>query len=312
MRLGVDLMGADLSPDHLFSALLEALNSLSTQDQIYAIVESSLFDRFSVLLEKQSIKNIFLLSASESIDSEDLPLKILREKKQTTLDLGLEFLREHKIDAMLSMANTAAFLAKARYVLPRLRFVERPGLMAFVPSISGPIAVVDLGANLECSSKTLLSYAIYASQFQSLLNKRPQQKVGLLNVGREAHKGSQQMQELHEVFRKFCKDQKNLQFFGNCEPIDIFQGQVDIVLCNAFIGNIFLKTAEAFSSFLSQKIGQVIPAFEEVPVAQFIGFDSYLFKCHGNASISDLKRAILYIKHVVEKDFLHLIKMQLL
>lgn len=305
MRLGIDLMGAEQSPNDLFKALTELSSSLSSNDQIFAIVEQSYLENFSRVLElKNATKNIFLLSASQSVDSEDLPLRILREKKQTTLDLGLEFLKDQKIDALLSMANTAAFLAKARYLLPRLRFIERPGLMAFIPSLKEPVLMADVGANLDCSAKTLLSFVLYASKFQELIYKRFTLRVGLLNVGREAHKGTKAMQEQYEALQNFCADQEHLHFFGNCEPLDVFQGSVDLVLCNAFSGNIFLKTAEAFSSFLLEKLQMTSFPFEEIPVAQFIGFGAYLFKCHGNANASDLKKSILYIKKLLQYNFL--------
>lgn len=237
---------------------------------------------------------------------EDSPLSPIREKKDSSLSQALFALKEKKIDALISCANTGALLSASKILLSTLENVSRPALCVFIPTRKSPVAVLDVGANVSAKEHHLLQFALMGSAYQKALGI-PYPKVALLNIGREDFKGGAFLQKCY----KMLQNQKNrFAFLGNVEPKSVFSGDLDVLITDGFSGNIFLKTAETAFAFCLDLL-QKDPRSEELkffshspyylPGALLLGAKGIVIKCHGDAETSKITRSIESAIGLIEK-----------
>ncbi len=280
MRIGVDLLGGDRSPEEIYEAALA----------VDADADVVVFG-----LEAPGSELEFV-PASQEITMEDNPLTALRRKKNASIPIALSMLKEGKLDAFVSTGNTGALIANSAHILRRLPGVERPGLLATLPTLTGSLAAIDIGGNINLKPEHYLQFArmgVAYSQACGIDNP----KVGLLNIGTERLKGTQGIRDAYTRL-----EDSELAFIGNVEGRDAFNGSIDVLVCDGFSGNIFLKTAEGISQFilsnLESAFGEAInPAtkqviedlnrrvnYAEYPGAILCGIDGVVIKCHGFSS----------------------------
>ena len=192
-----------------------------------------------------------LVAASEVVTMED-PLEVaLRRKKESSMRVAIEQVRDGKADVAVSAGNTGALMAIARYVLKTMEGIDRPAIAGQFPNAKGgATTMLDMGANVDCSPQHLLQFALMGTALVSVLNGDENPTVGLLNIGEEDIKGGENIRKTAELLRSAAKS-GDLNYYGNVEGDDIFHGTVDIVVCDGFVGNVALKASEGLASMIS-------------------------------------------------------------
>ena len=191
-----------------------------------------------------------LVAASEVVTMED-PLEVaLRRKKDSSMRVAIEQVRDGKADVAVSAGNTGALMAIARYVLKTMEGIDRPAIAGQFPNAKGgATTMLDMGANVDCSPQHLLQFALMGAALVSVLKDDDNPSVGLLNIGEEDIKGGENIRKTAELLRSAAKS-GDLNYYGNVEGDDIFHGTVDIVVCDGFVGNVALKASEGLASMV--------------------------------------------------------------
>ncbi len=247
-----------------------------------------------------------ILPASEVVQMDD-PIEVaLRRKKDSSMRVAIQQVKDGSAQAAVSAGNTGALMAIARYVLKTLDGIDRPAIASQLPNArDGATTVLDLGANVDCTAEHLLQFAVMGSALVSVLSGEENPTVGLLNIGEEAIKGSEEIKKAGELLRSAAIT-GDLNFFGNVEGNDIFKGTTDIVVCDGFVGNVALKASEGLATMVggflkaefSRSIFTKIAGILAYPVlkafknrvdhrryngAALLGLRGLVFKSHGSA-----------------------------
>lgn len=301
IRLGIDLMGSDHTPEILLKATLGF--ATTTQDYYHYILVGTkpvqeLFSELKGQYPTQS-KITFQL-AKHSIEMDEHPLVALKTKKNSTIYLGMKLLKEKKIDAFISAGNTGALLSSAKMYLSSLPNVIRPALLALLPTKKNPVAILDVGANVTCKSQNLVQFAHLGAAFQSIRGvEKP--KVALLNIGTEAVKGTSELKKAYKTLTNL--ETESFEFVGNAEGRQAFEGEVDVLVTDGFTGNIFLKTSEGLANLVLDRLQDTVETdnledlkkylhYEEYPGAVLVGTENLVIKCHGYSSPIAFKNGI--------------------
>jgi glycerol-3-phosphate acyltransferase PlsX len=228
-----------------------------------------------------------VVSATEVVTMDD-PLEVaLRRKKDSSMRIAIEQVRDGKADAAVSAGNTGALMAIARYVLKTLEGIDRPAIAGQFPNAKGgATTMLDMGANVDCSPQHLLQFALMGTALVSVLKGDENPTVGLLNVGEEDIKGGENTKKTAELLRSAAKS-GDLNFYGNVEGDDIFHGTVDIVVCDGFVGNVALKASEGLASMVS---GFLKKSFSVNIFTKIAGFIAY-------PALSGFKKLVDHRRH---------------
>jgi glycerol-3-phosphate acyltransferase PlsX len=185
--------------------------------------------------------------ASEVVAMDEPPAQALRGKRDSSLRVAVDLVKEGEADACVSAGNTGALMAISRFVLKMLPGIERPAIASFLPTLRGRTCVLDLGANVDCTAEHLLQFAVMGSCLVSAVDQVERPSVGLLNIGEEDIKGNEVVKQAAELLRD-----SGLNFYGNVEGTDIYKGTTDVIVCDGFVGNVALKTSEGLAQMLAQ------------------------------------------------------------
>ena len=312
VRLAVDCMGGDHGP----AVTLPACRSFLAA---HPEAELLLVGRAEALAPAAGWARCTLVVASEVVTMDDSVEVALRRKRDSSLRVSISQVKlvdgVAAAHACVSAGNTGALMAVARYVLKTLEGIDRPAIATVMPNQrDGHTTVLDLGANVDCSAEHLLQFAVMGSALVAAVEGRPHPSVGLLNIGEEAIKGSETIKRAGELLRAAAAG-GHLNFHGNVEGNDIFTGKTDIVVCDGFVGNVALKTAEGLASMLSSFIRQEftrnwyskLAALVALPVlnrfkrrvdhrryngAALLGLRGLVFKSHGSADAFAFEQAL--------------------
>ncbi len=319
MKIALDAMGGDNAPGVIIEGALAA------RQEIGAELGLVLVGRGDVLSEEMAglggaSQSLEIVDAKDVILMDEQPAGTLRKKRDSSIAVALRLQREGKVDAFISAGNTGAVVANALFALGRIEGVKRPGIATYVPTEGGGCILLDVGANIECTPQHLLQFGIMGSCYAELVLGRPKPRVGLINVGEESSKGTEIIQSAYRLM-----EGSGLNFVGNVEGRDIFQGAVDVAVCDGFVGNIILKFAEsvvdmvyvvmrqALMSDLRGKLGGFLlrPAFRELKnrfdyaeygSAPLLGVDGICTIAHGSSSARAIKNAILATGRYIRYD----------
>ena len=197
-----------------------------------------------------SADRMTIVSATEVVHMDDSVEIALRRKKDSSMRLAAQAVKDGQADACVSAGNTGAWMAISKYVLKTLDGIDRPAIASVLPNqLGGTTIMLDLGANVDCSAQHLLQFAIMGTAFAQVGKQNPNPSIGLLNIGEEAIKGNEVVKQAGELLR-----QSSLNFYGNVEGDDIFKGTVDVVVCDGFVGNVSLKTAEGVARMMAHML----------------------------------------------------------
>ena len=252
-----------------------------------------------------------VVHASEVITMNDGAARSVRQKRDSSIRVAVRLVREGKAQGVISAGNTGAVMATAKIVLGALPSVDRPALAALFPTSRGSIAVmIDVGANVDCKPEQLGQFAIMGETYSRLMLNISKPRVGLLSIGAEESKGNELTRGAHRLFQ-----QLPLNFVGNVEGRDLYNGNADVIVCDGFIGNVALKISEgmveaikyllkeAFSSTISPKVGYVLSQqayahfskrvdYSEYGGALLLGVKGVCIICHGSSNSNAIKNAI--------------------
>jgi len=249
ITLAVDAMGGDHGPKVTIPA---SINALSKYDQLHIILVGD-----KELIQKELQKNKYtntrlsIQHASEVVEMDESPQSALKNKKDSSMRVAINLIKEEKAQACVSAGNTGALMATARYVLKMLPGIDRPAIASSLPSQKGTTYMLDLGANTDCTAEHLLQFGVMGAMLVSSVTGNPKPSVGLLNIGSEDIKGNEIVKEAGELLRR-----SHLNFYGNVEGNDIFKGTTDVVVCDGFVGNVALKTAEGIAQLMGRFLTQ--------------------------------------------------------
>ncbi|MEM7697962.1 MAG: phosphate acyltransferase PlsX [Verrucomicrobiota bacterium] len=253
MKLALDAMGGDFAPGATVEGVALALKDFGRDlDCLYLVGDES-----SVRSEMDRIAlsdpKIELVHASEVVTMHDSAVKSVRQKKDSSISRALDLVKKGEADGAISAGNTGAMVAASTIKLRTLEGVERAGIASPVPNDHGLCNLLDAGANVEAKPKHLLGYAIMGSVYSSFVQGKENPRIGLLSVGEEDSKGTDLTRETFALLKE-----APINFIGNVEGYDLFQGPVDVIVCDGFTGNVMLKTAEgtvrAVFSWLKQDL----------------------------------------------------------
>ncbi len=317
VRIAVDAMGGDYAPGAIIRGVLDAIKKFEVtvvlvgqSDRIQAELAAHKFDR----------SKIEIVHAEEIIEMHEPPAVAIRKKKNSSITIGVNLLKEGKADAFFSAGNTGGVVCAATLFLGLLETIERPGIAIVMPNLKGVSLIIDAGANIDPKPIQLLQYGIMGSAyFEQILGKK-NPRVGLLNVGEEESKGPDFVKETYQLL-EHCP----VNFIGNIEGKDIFSGNCDVIVCDGYVGNVTLKVSESMSEtlafFLKEellssiwgRIGLLLARrsfrnfkrkidYSEYGGAPLLGVNGVVIIGHGRSSPKAVMNAIRFAKEEVERN----------
>lgn len=329
MKIAIDGMGGDNAPKAVIEGVIKALKEYKGIEYYITGPREQIEEELKKYEYNKSLINI--IDAREVISPNEHPVMALKKKKDSSLYKSLKLVKDKECDAVISGGSTGAFLAGCTLVVGRIKGVERPALAPIMPGKNGSFMIVDAGANVDSKPNYLVQFAKMGKiYYQGVLgNEDP--SVGLVNIGAEEEKGN----ELTKATYKLLKEENNLNFIGNVEPRDTSKGDVNVLVCDGFVGNTLLKMYEGVASTLLSMIkdevltsnficklgaGLLKPVFKALKIkfdykeyggAPFLGVDGICIKAHGSSDGKAFKNAIRQTKTFYDNDVLEKIKTEL-
>ncbi|MFN7643898.1 MAG: phosphate acyltransferase PlsX [Burkholderiales bacterium] len=246
VRIAIDCMGGD----HGLSVTIPAALAFLDHESDAEVILVGRQEDVAAALQKSGHTvggRISVKHASEVVAMDDPVSTALRRKRDSSMRVAIELVRDGHADACVSAGNTGALMALSRFVLNMVEGIERPAIAALMPTATGgQTMMLDLGANVDCEAEHLLQFAVMGAALVSALDGKERPSVGLLNVGEEAIKGNDVVKQAAELLRA-----SGLNFHGNVEGDDIYRGTVDVIVCDGFVGNVALKTSEGLAQMLA-------------------------------------------------------------
>lgn len=307
--IAVDAMGADKAPKPEIEGAILAARQYRVHVKLVGREEMLRAE----LRHHPAAANlpIEIVHASEHITMDDKAAQAVRSKRDSSMRVGLRLVREGTADGFITMGNTGAAMATAKVVLGALPGVDRPALAAVFPTAKGTAAVMlDVGANVDCKPKNLEQFAVMGEIYARSIFDIPQPRVGLLSVGEEESKGNELTKEAYPLLKKL-----HLDFIGNVEGRDIYNGKVDVLVCDGFVGNVALKTSEglveamryllkeSLQSTITSQVGALLSRkafaefkkrldYSEYGGAPLLGIKGVCIVGHGSSNANAIKNAI--------------------
>ena len=326
VTIALDAMGGDHGADIVLPAALARARADASLRLILVGDASLLQDRLAALNPPERVR---LQHASQKIGMDEPPMQALRGKKDSSMRVGLELLRDGEAQAFVSSGNTGALVALSHHLVGMLPGIARPAIHALAPSLYGHTHLLDVGGNVDCQPERLLQFAVMGSAMARTLDANERPRVGLLNVGAEAIKGNAQVRDADDLLRA-----SSLNYIGYVEGGDIFFGEVDVVVCDGFIGNVSIKSSTGvvrlwqtrFMQEFQRSVYGRLALLAAAPVlrrfrrrndsrrfngANLLGLRRVVIKSHGSADAYGFEQAILRARHAAQHDLPERIDQQL-
>lgn len=313
MNVAVDAMGGNYAPGEIVKGAISAAEELGLEITLVGDEK-----KISGLCKDDGGLNIKIVHSPEVIYMNELPTRAIRQKRLSSIRIAFDLLKEKKVNAVVSAGNSGAFIATAILSLGLLKNIEKPAIASIMPGRKGPFILIDSGANVDCKAPYLYQFALLGHALAvSYLNiRRP--RIGLLSVGEEDVKGSRVVKRAYGMLQH-----SPLNFIGNIEGSDIFNGGVDVVVCDGFVGNVALKICEGLALSIINWIVQEIkqPAvvkdlvkrlnYEEYGGGIVLGVNGLGILCHGRSSSKAIKNAIAMAAHFIRNKVILKILLEL-
>jgi glycerol-3-phosphate acyltransferase PlsX len=323
IKIALDAMGGDRAP----RVVVEGAAWASREYDALITLVGKERNIKTILKKTDYVKDrIAIRPTTEVIKMGDPAAVSVRRKKDSSISVGIDMLKDKKVDAFISAGNTGAVVCAAALKLRTLPGIERPGIGVVLPTLKTPCILVDVGANIDATAAHLLHYGIMGSVYSEHILGTSKPIVGLLNIGQEESKGTEIIKEARALFEK-----TELNFIGNIEAKDIYSGKIDVVVTDGFVGNIVLKVVESFAEnsyaylkreltkSLLPKIGAILslPAYRairkkidytEYGGAPLLGVDGRVIIAHGSSNAKAIKNAVRaaceYVKHKLNQHII--------
>ena len=253
IKIAVDAMGGDGSPKKVIDGII--YNHKSNQENYFKIFGDK--NQISKLINNKIDKGFYeIIHTENAVKSTDSPLEAAKKGKDTSMWLSIESVKKKESDIVISAGNTGALLVISKLNLKMIENIDKPALSALWPNKKGMSVVLDLGANIECSSKNLVDFSIMGSALYKSLYPKENPNVALLNIGSEELKGNETIKETFQKLNE--KKSKNLNFSGYIEGNQLMDGDVNVIVSDGFTGNVALKTAEGTANFITNELKQAL------------------------------------------------------
>jgi len=327
LTIALDVMGGDSGADVVLPA---AVRVLKKRDDLELILvgDREIIERELSALGGAGDKRLTIHHASQQVDMDELPSRALRFKKDSSMRVAINLVKDGRAQACVSAGNTGALMATARYVLKTLPGIDRPAICTSLPSMTGHTWMLDLGANVNSTPEQLFQFGLMGSVLAGAIDGNSNPSVGLLNIGEEETKGNETVKMAATLFSSSA-----LNYVGFIEGNDIYSGKVDVVACDGYIGNIALKSSEGIAKMISfyikrefsRNILTKLAAMVALPVlkgfrrqidprryngATLLGLRGITIKSHGGADVLAFANAIEVAAIEVEQNVPELIRSQ--
>lgn len=312
VRIAIDCMGGDHGlPVTIPAALAFLRHVLDAQCTLVGREEDIRATLADHPVDASILERVRVHHASELVGMDEAPAQAMRGKRDSSMRVALDLVKEGRADGCVSAGNTGALMATSRFVLKMIDGIDRPAIASQLPNMrGGATTMLDLGANVDCEPFHYLQFGLMGAALVTALDRRERPSVGLLNIGEEVMKGNDAVRQAAELLRD-----SPLNFVGNVEGNDIYEGRVDVVVCDGFVGNVALKTSEGLARMLGQMIREEfsrtllsrLAALAAMPVlrrfkhrvdpgryngACLVGLRGVVVKSHGSADASGFEMAL--------------------
>ena len=300
VRIGLDVMGGDFAPEAIVAGAILAHQQLSDGDKIILIGDQQRIEK--LLLEKGSNASGFeIIHTTEVIEMGDHPSKAFSQKVNSSINVGFQLLNAGKIDGFASAGSTGAMMVGVMHIVKLIPGIIRPAITSPIPKLSGKSSLLlDVGLNPDCKADVLYQYGILGSLYAENVYGYKNPKVGLMNIGSEGEKGN----ILTKAAYQLMNGTKDFNFIGNIEGHDLFNEEVDVIVCDGFVGNVLLKMAEAFHEVVKHRnLEDEYFArfnFENYGGTPVLGINSNVIIGHGVSNDIAIKNMILHTKGVID------------
>ena len=245
-RIAIDCMGGDHGPSVTVPAALRFLDEHPGASLVLVGHEEAIR---ALLGGRGDDPRLRVVHASEVVGMDESPALALRNKKDSSMRVAINLVKQSEADACISAGNTGALMAISRFVLKMLPGIERPAICTAIPTANGHTHMLDLGANVDCAPEHLLQFGIMGAMLVAAVEHTDRPTVGLLNIGEEEIKGNEVVKSAAELLRD-----SGLNFIGNVEGDGIYKGEADVIVCDGFVGNVALKTSEGLAQMLASSL----------------------------------------------------------
>ena len=318
VTIAVDVMGGDIGPDAIVPAILSVANK---DVQLVLVGQEELIKaKLSQYSKAKTADSISIRHAPQTVGMDESPAQALRSKRESSMRVAINLVKQGEADACVSAGNTGALMATARFVLKTLPAIDRAALCTTLPTVSGHVHMLDLGANVDSKAEQLLQFAVMGSILATAVDGIEQPKVALLNIGEEEIKGNEQVKQAAALITE-----SGLNYVGFVEGDGIYLDDVDVVVCDGFVGNIALKASEGVAKLVRHFMHQEfrrnvltqVAGLASLPVlrslagrldprryngASLLGLQGIVIKSHGSADAVAFANAIKIAVLEVEKS----------
>lgn len=312
MRIAIDAMGGDNAPSQIIAGALESAELLESDDELILLGPTQLIQAQLSRLNAPA-GAVRIVDAPETIAMDEAPIEALRKKRKSSIAVMTKMASKGHADAVISAGNTGACVAACQMRMRNLSGINRPGIAVVFPTFEGPVVMCDVGANIACKPINLYQYAVMASMYSRHILGIQNPRVGLMSVGEEDAKGN----EIVKRTRCLIKSDPNINFCGNIEGRDIFNGICDVAVCGGFVGNVVLKLTEGLINGLFKAIGHELMQedlalatrfkpvvariykkydYNEYGGAPLLGVNGTAIICHGLSQARTIRNAVLTAK----------------
>ena len=325
-NIAVDAMGGDGSPEKVINGIIH--NHSQNKENFFKIFG----DKEKIencILDKIDVKFYEIINTDKVVKSTDSPLEAAKRGKETSMWLAIESVKKKEADIVISAGNTGALLVIAKLNLKMIENIDKPALSALWPNQKGMSVVLDLGANIECSSKNLVDFSIMGASLYKSLYPDNNPNVALLNIGSEELKGNEIIKETFQILNG--KKNENFNFSGYIEGNELMNGDVNVIVSDGFTGNVALKTAEGTANFITNELkktlgGNIIGKISSLlnfynlkkfkkrldprlyNGAIFIGLDSPVVKSHGGTDFIGFSNSLDVCNRIIKGNLINKIK----
>lgn len=323
MKIIVDAMGGDQAPQEIVKGAVQAVEELGAEVCLVGRAEDIL--RCVQAMGRTDLpKGLEIANSTQVVTMEDDPARAVRDKKDSSMSVMLRMLRDGEGDAAVSAGSTGALLSGATLVVKRIRGVRRAALAPILPTKQGSCVLIDCGANAECSPEYLMQFAFMGDALARLYLGLEKPRVGLLNIGTEAGKGTSLQKDTYRLLEQ-ADEAGKLHFIGNVEGRDVLEGPADVLVADGFSGNVLLKTMEGTALYMTGALKSIFLGslrtklaallvkkdlkgfkkmmdYREIGGTVFLGITKPVIKAHGSCDAKGIKNAIAQAMKLVSSD----------
>ena len=326
IKIAVDAMGGDNSPDKIINGIIHHFKT--NEDVFYSIFGDEKKINYC-LNNKINTNNYRIINTLNKVSSEDSPLEAAKRGKDTSMWLAIESVKNKECDIVISAGNTGALLVISKLNLKMIDNIDKPALSALWPNKKGMSVVLDLGANIECSSKNLFDFSVMGASLYKSLYPQEIPNVALLNIGSEELKGNETIKETYKILNE--KKSDDFDFAGYIEGNELMNGKVNVIVSDGFTGNVALKTAEGTANFITEELKNALNSSLISKISSllnisnlkkfkkrldprlyngaiFIGLDSPVVKSHGGTDYIGFSNSLDVCCRIIKGNLIEKIK----